>query len=354
MPGFNPTLVNAVEQLAIRHAGQVEDLIRNARSLSADFTSDLQLAAALEAAAVRRAQANDRQTGWVLACAVAMVRGAGLTSVQEDAELTMARSFGELAHTTAAHSPLPEGARWLVAGQPQPPPTPATVELSRRNALAYIEQLDAELASREGILFDRLTAASTPRRSSGPAWDPSLVDAVREVLGTYSLAILRTRSGLGRVIDGVVARARDPEVARAGTAALREVDDGAGPALERRLQRLSAQVEANPGTAHPTLAERSSLVGSAPPAFQYRPSSPNQVAEPVDHLEQRMRAAFEAAWSTPSPANRERFEQAVRARYERETASIADPNVRRAALDHYVAQALAQLPPSKPGEVGRR
>ena len=57
-----------------------------------------------------------------------------------------------------------------------------------------------------------------------------------------------------------------------------------------------------------------------------------------------MRAAFERAWTSPDPSNLAAFEQAVRTRYEVETASMPDPEARRKALDHYVAHALAQLP----------
>jgi hypothetical protein len=57
-----------------------------------------------------------------------------------------------------------------------------------------------------------------------------------------------------------------------------------------------------------------------------------------------MRTAFERAWASPGPETRAAFEQAVRARYEVETASILDPAERHRALEHYVAHALAQLP----------
>ena len=59
-----------------------------------------------------------------------------------------------------------------------------------------------------------------------------------------------------------------------------------------------------------------------------------------------MNQAFERAWSTPGAETRMAFIQAVRARYTLETESILDPDERARALDHYVAHAVAQLPPA--------
>jgi hypothetical protein len=57
-----------------------------------------------------------------------------------------------------------------------------------------------------------------------------------------------------------------------------------------------------------------------------------------------MREAFERAWASPDANNLAAFEQAVRARYEIETAAMPDPEARQKALDHYVAHAMSQLP----------
>lgn len=63
----------------------------------------------------------------------------------------------------------------------------------------------------------------------------------------------------------------------------------------------------------------------------------------VEELDATMRATFERAWASHSPEDRAAFERAVRARYERDVASMP-PAERQQALDHYVAHALSQLP----------
>jgi hypothetical protein len=102
--------------------------------------------------------------------------------------------------------------------------------------------------------------------------------------------------------------------------------------------------------------ERLSFAGAAPPSFAKGGvsgphsaiplvSRPNAPSTP-EALEANMRGAFEQAWTNPGAETRQAFIVAVRARYEVETASIEPADARQRALDHYVAHALAQLPPT--------
>ena len=345
-------LVESLERLGASCTGDVTALVQAARAQApGPFADPALLAQGLEAAAMRRAAAADRAGAWWLACAVATLRASPLWSPQEEAEVTAARIFGELAQSPAARAPLAEGARWIVAGFPEPPPTAATIELARRNALVHLERLDGELAARGAELRARI---------EGGRGDVATKQLVEEAIASYDVAGVTTRGALARAIDHVVARANDPSLATAGAAALSELDERALPSLAARTlaarQLITAHGEPAIAATFLDRAERPSFAGAAPPSFRQRdPSLQGQVAIPVqilgappsrEALEAAMRTAFEQAWTSPGPESRNAFIQAVRARYELETASIADPEARQRALDHYVAHSLAQLPPT--------
>jgi hypothetical protein len=359
-------LVESLERLGASCTGDVTGLVASARAQApGPFADSALLAQGLENAAVRRAAAGDRAGAWWLACAVATLRASPLWSPQEEAEVTAARIFGELAQSPAARAPIAEGARWIVAGMAEPPPTSTTVELARRNALVHIEQLDSDLAAKSASLRARVEAAQG---------DPLTRQAVDNAITSYDLAGTATRAAFGRVVDHVVAQSGDPSLAQAGIAALSELDERALPTLSSRTlaarQLLSAYGEPPVVATMLDQGDRPSFAGAAPPSFRqggttgsgigsHAPSQPQAQPQPEqppvqiigvppsrETLETTMRTAFEQAWTSPGAETRAAFIQAVRARYELETASIVDPDARQRALDHYVAHALAQLPPA--------
>lgn len=343
-------VVDGLTELGRVCNGDVPALITAARGVApGPFSDDALLARGCEDAAERAAQRGDRGGAWWLACAVATLRASPLASPQEEAELVVARVTGELSRSPAALGPLPDGARWLVAGQPEV--TADALELARRNATTYLERLEAELAGR-----------AAPLRAK---WEQAPVDdlraAIEEALGTYLGAMVRTRAGLSRVVDQIVAKGGDAQRARA---TLEELDDVVAPTLGARVAEVRAMLGAPIAAPEPPLEsgmDRPSFAGAAPPAFragqQGAASAPSAVppvppvppiamvaaVASVEELDAAMRAAFERAWASPDPMNMGAFETAVRARYERETASIPDPDQRKQALDHYVAHAMAQL-----------
>lgn len=340
-------VLEALERLGAQTSGDVPGLVESARAVApGPFASAATLAGALEQAAHRRAAAGDRTAAWWLACAIATVRASPIASAQEDAEVVAARILGELPHSPAAVGPLPQGARWIVSGAAEPAPSTQTLELARRNATTYVERLDAELAGR-----------AAPLRAK---WDAAPVEATRvaieEALSSYATAAASTRGALSRVVDHVVARSGDAALAQAGEAALAELDDVVLPGLLGRIDEARAALGSTPAPAPHEPMDRPSFAGAAPPVFHHQSSAPAPVSHApsapsapsgspsLEQLDAAMRAAFERAWADPAPAARQAFEQAVRARYEHETASIPDPAARQQALDHYVAHALAQLP----------
>lgn len=333
-------IVDALTQLGSQCNGDVPGLVVAARATApGPFADDALLARGCESAAKRAAERGDRGGAWWLACAVATLRASPISTPQEDAELIVARVTGELSRSPAALAALPEGARWLVAGQPEP--AGDAIELARRNASTYLERLEAELSGRAAPL--RAKWESAPIESTRAA--------IEEALASYAAAIARTRAGLSRVVDHVVARSGDPSLADRGASALAELDDVVIATLRARMNEVQAMFGASapapPPVVEPSIVERPSFAGAAPPAF--RPGSSPEVAPAptaapsLEDLDRAMRAAFERAWASPDPASVASFEQAVRARYELETASIPDPEQRRQALDHYVAHAMAQL-----------
>lgn len=345
-------IVDAIARLGSQSNGDVPGLVSAARATAeGPFTDDALLAAACEAAAGRAAEQGDRRGAWWLACCVAMLRASPLASPQEDAELVAARVLGELPRSPAALAALPQAARWIVASQPEPPPSAETIELARRNATTYLERLDAELSGRVSALRARWQAAPLEGTRA----------AIEEALASYATAIASTRAALARVVDHVVARSGDASLSQGGSAALSELDDTAIPALRARVDEVRAIIGGASLPAPEPIGERLSFAGAAPPTFQpgSSPSAPTAsapappaelpgppqppAAPTVDDLDREMRAAFERAWNAPDAANVAAFEHAVRARYELETASIPDPDARRQALDHYVAHAMAQL-----------
>jgi hypothetical protein len=336
-----PEIIEAIERLGAQSNGDVPALIAAARATAeSPFRDDALLAQAIEEAAVRRGAAGDRGASWWLACAVATLRSSPIASAQEDAEIVAARVLNELARSPAAVGPLPPGARWIVAGQSEPIAAAETIELARKNATTYIERLDAELAGRASSLKSRASSRND-----------AVSAAIEEALATYTVAIITTRAALSRVIDQLVGRSGDPNFARNGATALAELDDVVIPALRSRIDDVR-QAMTSPPAVDAAFAERPSFAGAAPPAF--RPGDapePPRVSQPenapqnsIDDLDRAMRAAFERAWASPEPSNLAAFEQAVRARYEVETASMPDPEARQKALDHYVAHAMSQLP----------
>ena len=353
-------LIGALEQLGASCNGDVGALVSAARSQApGPFVDSALLARALETAAQRRAAAADRTGAWWLACAVATLRSSPLWSPQEEAEVTAARIFGELAQSPAARAPLAEGARWIVAGNAEPPPNATTIELARRNALVHLERLDGELAAKSAGLRARVEAARG---------DSATRQGVEDAITSHDLGGTNTRAALARVIDHVVARAGDPTLAQAGATALSELDERALPTLAARTlaarQLLTAYGEPTGDATGQPRVSRPSFAGAAPPSFRqgdpaaggmapHSPSQPLMVPVQIlgappsrEALESAMRTAFEHAWTSPGPETRGAFIQAVRARYELETTSILDPDARQRALDHYVAHALAQLPPA--------
>jgi len=332
-----PEVLESIERLGAQSNGDVPALIAAARAAAeGPFRDDALLAHALEEAAARRGAAGDRGASWWLACAVATLRSSPIASAQEDAEIVAARVLHELARSAAAVGPLPERARWIVAGQPEPAHVEATVELARKNATTYIERLDAELAGRAPSLKSR--AASHV---------DAVAAALDEALGSYTLAITSTRAALSRVIDQVVARSGDASLAQKGAAALAELDDVVIPGLRARVDDVRAAMTSPAPQVDASFVSRPSFAGAAPPAFrpgEPPPSAPSPQATSIEELDRAMRAAFERAWASPEPSNLATFEQAVRARYEVETASMPDPEARQRALDHYVAHAMSQLP----------
>lgn len=333
MPFPNETL-EAIERLGAQSTGDVPGLIQAARSTAG--VDDATLSRALEEAATRRARAGDRGAAWWLACAVATLRTSPISSAQEDAELVAARVCGELSRSPAAVSPLPPGARWVVAGYAEPPASPDAIELARKNATTYIERLDAELAGRAPSLRSKANSAGNAAHAP-----------IEEALASYVTAIASTRAAVSRVFDYVLAR--DPSQAPACERALAEIDDVVAPSLRSRIDEVRRGLSGAP-VIDPSFVERPSFAGAAPPAFRTGdrpavPSTPPAVSS-VEDLDGRMRAAFERAWSSPDPESLALFEQAVRARYEVETSSIPDAGERQRALDHYVAHAMAQLPPT--------
>jgi hypothetical protein len=332
-----PEIVEAIERLGAQSNGDVPALIHSARATAeVPFRDDALLAHALEEAAARRGGAGDRGGAWWLACAVATLRASPIGSAQEDAEIAAARALNELSRSAAAVGPLPERARWIVAGQAEPPHVEATIELARKNATTYIERLDAELAGRAPSLKSR--AASR---------NEAVASAIDEVLASYTLAIATARAALSRALDQVVARSGDSNLAQKAAVALAELDDVVIPALRSRVDDVRSAMSNPTPSVEPSFVERPSFAGAAPPAF--RPGEPAAPAQPmpttsVEELDRRMREAFERAWASQDPSNLAAFEQAVRARYELETSSMPDPEARQKALDHYVAHAMSQLP----------
>ena len=331
---FPNEVIEGIERLGAQSNGDVPALISAARTGAG--VDDLSLARAIEEAAVRRARAGDRGGAWWLACAVATLRASPIASAQEDAELVAARVLGELSRSPAALAPLPQPARWIVAGHGEPPPTAEAIELARRNASTYIERLDAELAGRAPSLRTRAEAAGEAAHAP-----------IEEALASYASAIAATRGALARVVDYVVAR--DPNQSPAGERALAEIDEVVAPSLAGRIDEVRRGLQAAPRVAEPVIMERPSFAGAAPPSFRPGgtpsiPSAPPAAQPTLEDLDGAMRVAFERAWASPDPASLAAFEQSVRARYAGETAAM-DPEARQKALDHYVAHAMAQLPP---------
>jgi hypothetical protein len=372
MPGpIDPSILDGLERMAVSCGGDVGGLLGSARGLSPAFADDLSFADGIEQAAVRRAAAGDRTGAWALSCAQAMLRSSNVASPQEDAEVCIARVFGELASSPAAHA-LPEPARWVVSGMPEPPLDANTIELARRNARRHAELLTSELGQRAPALRACLDAGDTT--------------TFETAIGSYVAGAQATRAALARAVDHVVARTSDASLGASGGAALAELDLLALPLLfaqiaeARRLVSSAAAAAAQPAPAAPEAVRRGrpSFAGAAPPMFRSGevgpvsvpaasgPASANAAAPSSAHvpppasshasapaspeamrdqLEQQMRVAFERAWSSPGPETRAAFEQAVRARYTLETAGIPDPAEQQRVLEHYVGYALSQLPP---------
>lgn len=328
-------IVEALAQLGAQSNGDVPALVNAARMAApGPFADDALLARGCESAAQRAAERGDRGGAWWLACAVATLRASPLGTPQEEAELVVARVTGELSRSPAALAPLPEGARWLVAGQPEPPPADGSIELARRNATTYLERLEAELSGRAAPL--RAKWEQAPNEGTRAA--------IEEALASYESAITRTRAALSRAIDHL--SAKDPRFAARGVEVLTELDDAVIPTLRGRIGEVKGIFGAAPAPApviDPNIVERPSFAGAAPPAFQPGAAPPSQPTTSLEQLDLAMRAAFEQAWAAQDAASLAAFEQAVRARYEHETASIPDPEQRRQALDHYVAHAMAQV-----------
>jgi hypothetical protein len=355
-----------VERLGSSCTGDVAGLVGAARA-ELGAVDDATLAGAFEGATQRRATAQDRTAAWWLACATATLRASPVASAQEDAEIIAARAMGELAHSPAARAPIPEGARWIVAGAAEPSVAAQTVELARRNARAHVERLSGELAGRGPVLRMQAEAA----RNDGAARA-----TLEEALRSYDVALSSTRASLARAIDHLIARGADPATADAGASAMIEFDDVVARTLSDRVRdaRKAIATPQVPGTSFELAATsvdegaRPSFAGAAPPSFRNQSQhgaqaigstavavvsapAPAPAAAPGaapgsrEELDAQMRQAFERAWTTPGAETRAAFIQAVRARYVLETEMIPDPEERSRALDHYVAHAVAQLPP---------
>ncbi len=356
MAQFPAEILDPLERLGAASQGDVPALIAEARAHApGPFADELVFAQAMEAAAERRAAAGDRAGTWWLCCALATLRASALATAQEDAEINAARLFGELPQSPAARAPVPEPARWLVAGAAEPTPAGVSIELARRNAIIHLDRLGAELTTRAEAMRGQADAL---RR------DPSRLQAIEEAIATYDLAAGSTRAALGRVIDHVIARSGNATLAKAGQDALAELDDRAIPALRARTlearRSLGSTTELyGASVAIEEAPQRPSFAGAAPPSFRGSQGSqagaPSPGPAPVaiapsagpptrEALEASMRTAFEHAWTSPGAESRAAFVQAVRARYELETAAIPDPQARQQALDHYIAHAVAQLP----------
>jgi hypothetical protein len=334
---FPNEVLQAIEGLGAQCTGDIPALIGSVR-IAAPGNDDASLARAIEEAATRRARAGDRGATWWLACAVATLRASSVGSPQEDAELVAARVLGELSRSPAALAPLPPGARWIMAGYAEPPATREAIELARKNATTYLERLDAELAGRAAALQNKAQVGGS-----------ALHAPIEAALASYVSAIASTRAAVSRACDYILAR--DASHADLADTVLRELDEVVTPPLRSRIEEVRRTLSGVPVQSFAEV-ERPSFAGAAPPSFQPGgavPSVPPQQGPrpTVEELDAAMRAAFERAWSNPDPANRAAFEQAVRARYEVETASMPDPDARQKALDHYVAHALSQLPPTQ-------
>jgi len=203
-------ILQSIEQHAAACVGDVGALVQSARAVSPAVSDDFALAEALEQAAARRAAANDRTGAWWLACAQATLRPSPIASPQEDAEVCIARLFGELPRSLASH-PLPEPARWIVAGVAEPRLDPSTIELARRNARSHVEHLAAELDQRAGAIRARFESGD--------------VAGFETAISSYVVAGQLARTSLRRAIDHVVAKtAGDANLAQAGAAAMDDVD----------------------------------------------------------------------------------------------------------------------------------
>lgn len=333
--------IGELERLGAACTGDVPALVAETRALDPRHADGDAHARALEVALARRVAAQDRNGAWWLACAAAVVRASPIATPQEEAELLVARAFGELPQSAAAHAPLPEAARWLVAGYAEPPATAHALELARKNAATYVERLDAELQGRVPTLLARRTAV------------PEAAAVAVEVVGTYAAAATLVRASMARVGDRCAAL--DPSLAEPAARALAELDDAVLPALLARIGEARTALAAPAPTA--PIGERTSFVGAAPPTFTTQtgelavvapPAStsapaPTSAGQSIEQLDAAMRVAFERAWTTRDPADRAAFEQAVRARYAPDTAHITDPDQKQRALDHYVTHALSQL-----------
>lgn len=337
--------IGELERLGAACTGDVPALVAETRAVDPSHADGDAHARALEAALGRRVAAQDRNGAWWLACAAAVVRASPIALPQEEAELLVARAFGELPQSAAARAPIPEAARWIVAGYAEPPASAHALELARKNAATYVERLDAELQGRVPTLLARRTAAH------------EAAAVAVEVVGTYAAAAALVRASLARVGDRCAAF--DPSLAEPAARARAELDDAVLPALLARIAEARATLAA-PAPAAPVV-ERTSFVGAAPPTFTTQtgelavvgpapaatgPASapaPTSAGLSIEQLDAAMRAAFERAWTTRDAADRAAFEQAVRARYAPDTAHITDPDQKQRALDHYVTHALSQL-----------
>jgi len=332
-PSIGEDVLGELERQGAACTGDVPALVATSKGAHPGFVDAHAHARALELALLRRAAAADRHAAWWLACAAAVVRASPLAPPQEDAELLVGRAFGELPQSAAARSPLPEGARWLVAGHAEPPATAHALELARKNAAIYVERLDAELQGRVPTLLAR-TGSS-----------PTVAPVAIEVVTTYAAAATLVRASMARLGDRCAAF--DPALAEVAARALAELDDAILPSLLARVEEARTALAA-PAPALPTV-ERTSFVGAAPPTFATQSGQlavaapPSAAPASVEQLDAAMRVAFERAWTSRDPADRATFEAAVRARYLPETAHITDPDQQRRALDHYVTHALSQL-----------
>jgi hypothetical protein len=360
MPATIPVeVVRGLEQLATNSMGDVPELVADARQGTGMVDPPL-LAQALEAAGEARATAGDSTSAWWLACAAATLRTPPDVAQQDEAEITAARFARALAQSAKACGEIPAPYRWLVAGQAELQPSPAAIELARKNAVTHLERLDAELTARGPILRAQLEL---------PGLDEARLVAVEHALATYDAQAMLARAALRRVVDHVVGRAGgDPAADQLGLVALAELDDVVVPALRRHLAEaraltagfaahaLAAAAQAAPPASGATSASAHAIAhapASAAPipsahapmaASAPYPAPASMPAASVDELERAMRSAFELAWASPGPQTRAAFEQAARARYTPDVAHIADPAAREAALQHYVTHALAQLP----------